>query len=67
MDAQRIKPDGGLLGKGGVAVKVQLPDESLQLMRDLHQDRQVIGWGLAILLGLLALVVFKHVLTPRKP
>jgi hypothetical protein len=38
--------------KAEVQVKVQMPDEVLQLARDLHDDRQTLGamlwWGLIL-------------------
>jgi hypothetical protein len=46
--------------KGEVKVQVVLPDEALRLMRDLHDDRQLIGTGGVILLLLLALATLKY-------
>jgi hypothetical protein len=46
--------------KGEVKVQVVLPDEALHLLRDLHDDRQSLGVGAALLLLLLAAVTLKY-------
>jgi hypothetical protein len=51
--------------KGEVKVEVILPDEALRLLRDLHDDRQLIGAGAVILLILLALATLRF-RTPKE-
>jgi hypothetical protein len=46
--------------KGEVQVKVVLPDEAIQLLKDLHADRQAIGFGAVVLIGLLAALAVKR-------
>ena len=50
-----LLPPDGILGKGLVQVKVQLPDEALQLMRDVHEDRAVMGAALWTIIALFPL------------
>ena len=42
-------------------VTVVLPDEILQLARDLHADRVQIGLGIAVLVAAVAMTAFKYV------
>jgi hypothetical protein len=46
-------------------VKITLPTEADALLRDLHNDRQMIAAGMAVIVALLALVVLKYI-WPRK-
>jgi len=46
--------------KGEVQVKVVLPEEATRLLKDLHQDRQTIGFGAVVLIGSLAALAVKR-------
>jgi hypothetical protein len=46
--------------KGEVQVKVVLPEEAIRLLKDLHEDRQVIGFVAIVLIGLLAALAVKR-------
>jgi hypothetical protein len=52
--------------KGDVSVQVVLPPEALQLMNDLHQDRQGIAAGGLILLGCAVVLCFKQLFDKEK-
>jgi len=46
--------------KGEVKVQLVLPEEALCLLRDLHDDRQLIGTGAVLLLILLGLTTLRY-------
>jgi hypothetical protein len=46
-------------------VKITLPTEADALLRDLHNDRQIIGAGMAVALALLAVAVAKYLWTRK--
>jgi len=52
--------------KGDVTVKLVLPPEALQLMNDLHQDRQGIAAGGIILVGCAVVLCLKQLFDKEK-
>jgi len=46
--------------KGEVQVKVVLPDEAIQLLKDLRADRPAIGFGAVVLIGSLVALTVKR-------
>lgn len=52
--------------KGDVSVQVNLPPEALQLMSDLHQDRQGIAVGGLILVGCAVVLCLKQLFDKEK-
>lgn len=40
-----------------ITIRVQLPSEASQVLKDIHDDRQAVGWGAVIVTGFLVLLV----------
>lgn len=58
MNESRLIPDPM---HAEITVQVQMPPEAVALMRDLHEDRQAIGLGGAILLTCVVLMTWRFV------